>query len=60
MKKFRIGFFYEESGHTVINAKNKAEAEKKVMKHLTDKGLEGLSWSVVNREYNVVSVEEIK
>lgn len=60
MKKFRVGFYYEEQGFIEIEAGTEEEAEQKVYKILEEDGIEGMDIDCIGREYNVVSSKEIR
>ena len=51
MKKFKVYFYYSESGYTFVKAKNKLEAEDKLNDELADKGLDDLKYEVTDRSY---------
>lgn len=42
MPAFRVGMWYSEGGHFIVEAKNLTDAEEKVEKHLEAEGLENL------------------
>ncbi len=61
MKSYQVTFYYEESGRTVVQAKSKKDAEKKVYTILEDEGLSAIKdFNCKDRQYAVVDVEEEK
>ena len=60
MKKFKVYFFYEEAGETIVDAENSDEACKKVSKYLSDEGLADLCFKIIDRNYAAINAEEIK
>ena len=60
MKKFRVGIYYTEIGHVIIEADDEHDAVSKVYKHLEDNGLDELKVDCNGREYDTTDVKEIE
>ncbi len=60
MKTYKVAFYYEESGHTLIEANSEEEAEEKTIQYLEDEGLDNLSYKCQDRKYDTVGIELIK
>ncbi|MCK9371099.1 hypothetical protein M0R04_14400 [Candidatus Dojkabacteria bacterium] len=58
MAKYRVGFYYDQTGYTTIEAKTAEEAEKKVYNILAEDGIEALeNFNCQDRDYNTTSNE---
>lgn len=63
MKKYKVGFYYEEVGYLFVTAKSKQEAKNKASEQLGEKGLDDLKflqdYEVNDRNYGTNEVEAI-
>ena len=59
MKKFRVGIYYQETCHVIVEAEDKHEAENKIYKYLEDNGIAELEIDCNGREYDTTDVKEI-
>lgn len=62
MKEFRVGFWYEESGYVIVDAKNKEDARIKVDRLLDDFGIDGIAgqtsmYDISHRDWKIEEVE---
>ena len=60
MKKFKVNFFYEETGSTIVDAESEDKACEKVNRYLRDEGLTDLCINIVDRNYAAINADEIK
>ena len=60
MRKYAVGFWYEQGGRVVVEANNRAQATRKVFKQLEYDGLEGMKYESLHRDYNTTGVEVVK
>ena len=56
---YEVGFFYEESGVTWIEAKDEEDAKLKVYQSLEEKGLDGMNNKTQGREYGATSAKKL-
>ena len=59
MKKFKVGFYYEENGYTEVEAESLQHAEAKVRTMLSEDGTEDMEVDMVGREYGITDSKEI-
>jgi len=59
MQKFRVGFYYEESGTCVVEARSKEEAEFIMHDRLAQEGIDGLTFDGNNRDYGSTGAEDV-
>ncbi len=57
-KEFRVSFWYNECGSTIIKAKTAKQAELKVKRHLSYYGLDKLNYKCNDRDYDSQDAEE--
>ena len=60
MKKYRVGFYYEENGYTEVEAESQKEAEEKVRKVLEYSGTDDMKVDMVGREYGITDSKEME
>jgi len=60
MRKYAVGFWYEQGGRVIVEANNRAQATRKVFKQLDEEGLEGMKYESLHRDYNTTGVEVVK
>jgi hypothetical protein len=59
-KQYRVSFYYTEGGSVILSAASPGAAKKKLLRHLDNDGLAGLSEIKIGyREYDTVEIEEI-
>jgi hypothetical protein len=59
MKEFKVGFYYTNSGGTIIKANSKQEAEEILNEQLAQNGIPK-EWEPCDREWGTFNAEEIK
>ena len=59
MKKFKVGFSYEESGQCVVEAETIEEAEHILVSRLAAEGVADLKFDCMNRDYGTHGGDEI-
>ena len=60
MKKYRVGFYYEENGYTEVEAKSKEHAEAKVREMLSEDGTEDMEVDMVARDFGITDSKEME
>ena len=62
--KFKIAFYYEESGVVDVEADSKEDAENRLMAELNDGGLEKIStkpgFSITHRDFDTIYFKDKK
>ncbi len=59
IKRFKVGFSYEESGSCMVDAQNKQEAIAIMTERLAQDGVDGLNYETLGRDYGAHSADEI-
>lgn len=60
IKQFKVGFHYEESGTCVVEARTEQEAMDIMTERLGQEGVDGLEYTINDRNYGGHTADEIK
>jgi hypothetical protein len=58
MPKYKVKFYYEEAGSTMIEAKDKEQAQELIYDKLVEDGID-FDFNIKSREFGITEVEKL-